>query len=100
VQHKKAPVKALFALIRLVCGVGQQCYGTGAFDGLGQLALMLCARSAHAAGRYLAPFGDIPTKTANVFEIDISYLACAEIAYFFARTPSAGSAPSPVIAIV
>ena len=75
----------------LLYRVGQQRDGTGALDGLGQLALMLGAVAGHTAGQDFAALVDVAVQTAGVLIIDIFDLADAEVAHLAART-AAGAA--------
>ncbi len=66
--------------------VGQQRDGTGALDGLGQLALMLGAVAGYTTGQDLAAFVDVAMQPVRVLVIDVYDLADAEVTHLTART--------------
>ena len=80
------------AVVLSVCYVGQKGNDAGALDGDGQLALMLCAYSAHAAGHDLAALAYVLAKTCGILIIDVLDLIYTETAYL---TPGLAGTGSP-----
>lgn len=81
---KNRPDGRFSLFILLVCLEGKKRSNTRPLDRLGELALVLCAGTAHSAGQHFAALGYELAETGYVLIVDNRYLFLAENAYLSA----------------